>query len=129
MKWLSIIVILAALLLSEGCISTSEVTVKEKNAFPTVTGTNLHGDEKTLPDCLVKENTIMVVAFERWQQELCDAWYAQIEKHMKENETAAYFEIPTISKMNGFMRWFIYMRYERRNYRCRNEAAGYNPSH
>ena len=27
---------------------------------------------------------------------------------MSENRDTAYFEIPTISKMNPFMRWFIY---------------------
>ncbi len=108
MKYLGILLLLTAVLLSESCISTSEVVVNEKNVFPTVSGTNLHGDEKTVPDCLEKQNTIMLVAFERWQQELCDAWYAQIEKHMKENDNTAYFEVPTISKMNGFMRWFIY---------------------
>ena len=108
MKYLSILLILVTVILSESCISTSEVTVKDSNKFPTVMGTNLHGDEKTLPDCLEKENTIMVVAFERWQQELCDAWYEKIEEHMKSGENTAYFEVPTISKMNGFMRWFIY---------------------
>ena len=108
MKYLMITLIAAAVFLSEGCISVSEVSVKDKNTFPTVTGTNLHGDEKTLPDCLEKEYTILIVAFERWQQELCDGWYVHIEKYMKENENTAYFEVPTISKMNGFMRWFIY---------------------
>ena len=108
MKYLVILLISTAVFLSEGCISTSEVSVNEKNIFPTVTGTNLHGDEKTLPECLEKDKTILVVAFQRWQQELCDEWYAEIEKYMGENEDTAYFEVPTIRKMNGFMRWFIY---------------------
>jgi len=109
MKYLLItIAVFVAIASNISCISTSEVAVNDKNTFPTVTGTNLHGDEKTLPDCLVKDKTILVVAYQRWQQDLCDAWYGQIEEFMAANEDTAYFEIPTISKMNGFMRWFIY---------------------
>ena len=108
MKFAFVITLTLSIILSSGCISTSEVQPSENDAFPVVTGTNLHGDEKTLPDCLEKDKTILLVAFERWQQDLCDVWYEQIEKHMKSNENTAYFEVPTISKMNGFMRWFIY---------------------
>ena len=93
---------------SQGCISTSTVEVKQKSIFPTVTGTDLHGEERTLPDYLTKEKTIVVVAFERWQQKLCDEWYVKIEEYLAKNKHAAYFEIPTIAKMNAFTRWFIY---------------------
>ena len=93
---------------STSCISTSTVGVEKKSTFPTVTGTDLHGEERTLPDYLFKERTIVVVAFERWQQKLCDEWYVHIEKYMQANEHTAYFEIPTIAKMNAFTRWFIY---------------------
>ena len=68
----------------------------------------MHGEEKTLPDCLEKDYTILVVAYKRWQQELCDEWYEEIADLMSKNSSVAYFEVPTISKMNGFMRWFIY---------------------
>ncbi|MCM8535011.1 MAG: hypothetical protein NE334_03655 [Lentisphaeraceae bacterium] len=96
------------LILSQSCITTSEVKVTENKVFPTVTGTNLEGDEKTLPNCLAKNRTIVVVAFERDQQKLCDAWYKQIETHLAKDTDSAYFEIPTISKMNPFTRWIIY---------------------
>ena len=90
------------------CIGTSEVSINEENVFPTVTGTNLQGDEKTFPDCLEKDYTIVVVAFEQWQQRLVNEWYEPIEKLKNNNKNVAYFEIPTISKLNTFTRWFIY---------------------
>ena len=90
------------------CISTSEVKVGDENYFPTVSGTNLHGEEKTFPECLVKDKTILVIAFQRWQQSLCDQWYVEIEKYLAQDKNSAYFEVPTISKMNAFTRWFIY---------------------
>ena len=108
MKLWFILIISLLVISNQSCISTSEVKVNEKNTFPTVTGSNLHGDEITFPNGFEKKRTIAVVAFQRWQQELCDAWYEHIEAHMKSNPDTAYFEIPTISKMNGFMRWFIY---------------------
>jgi hypothetical protein len=92
----------------QSCITTSEVTVPHKGTFPTVTGTNLHGEEQTLPACLTKDRTIVVVAFERWQQTLCDGWYKHIGAFQKNNKHVGYYEIPTIAKLNPFVRWFIY---------------------
>ena len=94
--------------LNFSCISTSEVVVENKGFFPTVSGSNLNGEDKTLPAALEKENTIVNVAFKREQQELCDGWYKHISEYMSEHENTAYFEIPTISKLNPFVRWFIY---------------------
>ena len=109
MKYLAILAsIIFAVAMSLGCIGTSTVVVKSKQTFPTVSGTDLHGETRTLPDYLSKPRTIVVVAFQRWQQSLCDEWYEYIEQYNQQNEHAAYFEIPTIAKMNSFSRWFIY---------------------
>jgi hypothetical protein len=92
----------------QSCITTSEVKLTGANTFPTVTGTDLHGEEQTLPACLTKDRTIVVVAFERWQQTLCDGWYKHIGAFQKNNNHVGYYEIPTIAKLNPFVRWFIY---------------------
>ncbi|MCM8541615.1 MAG: hypothetical protein NE328_15205 [Lentisphaeraceae bacterium] len=105
-KVLILIAIYASLNLS--CISTSEVNTEKLNVFPTVTGTDLHGEDRTLPDCLEKDYTIAVVAFKREQQTLCDGWYKHIEGELQNNENLAFFEVPTISEMNPFTRWFIH---------------------
>jgi hypothetical protein len=108
MRIISLILVTVFFIGSQSCITTSEVEITESNTFPTVTGTDLHGDEQTLPACLTKDKTIVVVAFERWQQELCDGWYKHIESFQKTNSHVGYYEIPTISKLNPFVRWFIY---------------------
>lgn len=108
MKYFLILLLVYVAFISEGCISTSEVTAGGQGVFPTVSGSNLNGEDKILPACLEKENTIVTVAFLRKQQELCDGWYEHISKYMAENKNTAYFEIPTISKLNPFTRWFIY---------------------
>ena len=93
---------------STGCISSSTVNADKPGYFPVVTGTDLHGNDQTFPECLTKDKTIMVVAFQRWQQELCDEWYAAISKYLEKDENSAFYEVPTISEMNGFSRWFIH---------------------
>lgn len=108
MRFILPILLITAAVLSESCISTSEVNADKKGVFPTVSGSNLNGEDKTLPDCLVKDRTIVTVAFKREQQTLCDAWYKHIAELKSNNSNVAYFEIPTISKMNPFVRWFIY---------------------
>ena len=101
--------ILLVLFLAQGCcISTSTVVVEKPRYFPIVSGSDLHGEVQTFPECLSKDRTILVVAFQRWQQTLCDGWYAKIEKFIEENQGTAYYEVPTIAEMNAFSRWFIY---------------------
>ena len=107
-KRITIILILLASLFAQGCVTTSNVIVNDATTFPTVTGTDLHGDERTFPDYFSSKRTIVVVAFQRWQQSLCDEWYKHIEEYNQANNHSAFFEIPTISKMNTFTRWFIY---------------------
>ena len=109
MKLVILSFLLAGILsFSPSCISTSEVTIENTVTFPTVSGSDLQGELRTLPNDLTAERTILVVAFQRWQQSLCDEWYTPIAAYLKQNEHAEYFEIPTIAKMNPFTRWFIY---------------------
>lgn len=102
--------ILIFLLLCNSCtVGTSEVELGDKNQFPIVGGLNLHGDEKTFPECLSADQTICVVAYQRWQQQWVDEWYELIEKLVDESEgNLAYYEIPTISKMSAPVRYWIY---------------------
>lgn len=104
------VAILSLFLLSSSCtVGTSEVQVTEKNYFPKVGGLDLQGNEQTFPQSLKKDQTICIVAFERWQQAWVDEWYAKIEKAVdKSPEHLAYYEIPTISKLSAPVRWWIY---------------------
>ena len=89
-------------------VGTSEVSASTTGYFPGVGGLNLLGENKTFPQCLDKEKTIAIVAFERWQQEWVDEWYAVIEQEQKSNSQLAYYEVPTIAKLSAPVRWWIY---------------------
>ena len=70
---------------------------------------DLQGNEQTFPNCLEKDQTICVVAYQRWQQEWVDEWYVEIEKVVNGNpKTLSYYEIPTISKLSAPVRWWIH---------------------
>lgn len=95
--------------LSSCTVGTSEVKTTSKDYFPKVGGLDLQGNDQTFPECLEKDQTICVVAYQRWQQEWVDEWYAEIEKVVSKNsESFAYYEIPTISKLSAPVRWWIY---------------------
>ena len=90
-------------------IPTSELkkyNTIETNVFPQVSGLNLMGETINLPESLVADKTVLIVAFERWQQSLVDPWYAAIST--LESPTIAYYEVPIISKLNPLVRWWIY---------------------
>ncbi|HOQ05739.1 MAG TPA: hypothetical protein PKY88_11055 [Anaerohalosphaeraceae bacterium] len=76
--------------------------------FPTVTGRNLTGQSFTFPDNLRKDYNLIAVAFLRQQQADVDTWIAQMEPLEAQLPSFAFFEVPTIRKMNPFSRWFIY---------------------
>ena len=49
MKKLAVLLIFLGFISTQSCISTSEVNAEKLNVFPTVTGTDLHGEDITLP--------------------------------------------------------------------------------
>ena len=98
----------ALLVLTPSCVGTSEVIPRATNQFPQVGGMNLHGDEKEFPGCLTADKTFVVVAYQRWQQAWVDEWYTNIGPAVEQNSNFGYYEVPTISKLSGPIRWWIY---------------------
>ena len=77
--------------------------------FPKVTGKNLLGDEVSFPDAFKGTGrSLAIIAFEQNQQPLVDTWLPQLEILEKEDDEFVFFELPTIKRMNGIMRWVIY---------------------
>ena len=105
-----VILLIALIFLLSSCsVGTSEVITRESNYFPQVGGMNLHGDELEFPSCLHTERTILVVAYQRWQQSWVDAWYTVIEPEVAESKgQLSYYEVPTISKLSAPIRYWIY---------------------
>ena len=76
--------------------------------FPTVSGKNLTGQTFTFPTDLDKEFNLIAVAFLREQQADVDTWIPKMEILEEQYPQFAFYEVPTIRKMNPVSRWFIY---------------------
>lgn len=79
--------------------------------FPVHTFSNLAKQKKKIPDELAGDYQLMIVAFQRWHQDLVDTWFAsgdQLEKaYINPGKQFRYYEIPTINEMGSIRRAFI----------------------
>lgn len=102
---------LCLLALLGGCISAGSntaVTASPNAAvFPTVTGVNLHGDEVTLPGQLVGNPSLVIVAFEREQQDIINPWLPHFDELETELPNFHYYELPVINERTASERMFI----------------------
>jgi len=77
--------------------------------FPNVEGKNLHGVEVQFPEAFApKAYHVCLIAFVRQQQTDVDTWITRLGPLVAQRDDLEFMELPTISKMNAFMRWFIY---------------------
>jgi hypothetical protein len=72
--------------------------------FPTFAAKDLAGTALTLPKDLPGDRTILLVAFERHQQDDIDTWTQGM--HLLGSKLA-WLELPVIQNPGAFMRWFI----------------------
>lgn len=75
--------------------------------FPTIRGDNLEGRSMSLPDDLEGRARIVIVAFQRWHQNLVDTWVPVARALEHEHPGLSTYEIPTLPRMNPFSRFFI----------------------
>lgn len=75
--------------------------------FPTITASNLSGEKITFPSGLKGETNLVLVAFQRDQQKDVDTWLAELPGIVATHPSLAYYEVPTIDRLNPMVRWFI----------------------
>jgi len=88
-------------------MAAASVTHAETPVFPQVKASNLNKKVLQLPADLQGHPRLVLVAFERQQQQDVDTWLAVMPALQKEHPGLAYYELPTISRLNGMVRWFI----------------------
>jgi hypothetical protein len=79
----------------------------EKAVFPSLTFANLNKQDVQLPQGLKGDVNLVLIAFQREQQNDLDTWLKVLPEVVGKHPDVAYYEIPTIDRMNSFMRWFI----------------------
>jgi hypothetical protein len=66
---------------------------------------NLADETRTFPADFPAEKTLLLIAFEREQQETLDAWAMRM--NLRESGAPAWLELPVIDNPGMFMRWFV----------------------
>ena len=66
-------------------------------SFPTITGKNLEDKKLTIPNELEGEFNFLIIAFQRWHQQLVDTWTPFLKDITEQNQNSKFYELPTIS--------------------------------
>jgi hypothetical protein len=89
-------------------LCTSLVADDAEIRFPSIEGKALTGERFAVPENLTKPHNLLLVAFQRKQQEDVDTWIPRLEKVEDANEDFTFYEFPVLPEMNMMARWFIY---------------------
>jgi hypothetical protein len=96
-----------ALLLAMSHAAESRDEERPPIRFPELKASNLEKREFTLPQDFEGERNLVLIAFEREQQKDLDTWLREMKRFQEIDPGFAYYELPTISRLNAFSRWFI----------------------
>ena len=75
--------------------------------FPTVAGRDLEMRERALPAAFEGKRRLVLVAFQRWQQQEVDTWLGPAAKIAAGDADFRYYEVPTLGRGYSWMRGFI----------------------
>lgn len=81
--------------------------VSSSAKFPELKASNLERSEFHLPQDFAGERNLVLIAFQREQQEQLDTWLKEMKRFQEVDPGFEYYELPTIEKLNSLMRWFI----------------------
>jgi len=77
-----------------------------EGTFPKLTASNLAKQAFSLPGDFAGERNLLLIAFQREQQKNVDTWLGEMHR-FEQWPGFAYYELPTISRLNPIARWFI----------------------
>jgi len=73
--------------------------------FPRIQVKNLSDEIKTLPADFPGERTLLLIAFQREQQDKLDDWSARL--NLRNPDAPAWLELPVIDDPGALLRWFV----------------------
>lgn len=75
--------------------------------FPELKASNLESQEFMLPHDFAGEHNLVLIAFQREQQDQVDTWLKEMKRFQEAHPGFQYYELPTIEKFNAVTRWLI----------------------
>ena len=88
-------------------LAMTAAVVPSRAMFPSLKAANLDKQELQLPAGFSGELNLVLVAFKREQQRDVDTWLKVLPQVQHEHPGLAYYELPTIARLNALARWFI----------------------
>jgi hypothetical protein len=85
----------------------SSISLDKNGYFPNLTGIDLQGNKRQLPETFDKPINIVVVAFKREQQANVNGWIYEVDKIANKHPEVAFYELPLIYKLNPLSRSFV----------------------
>jgi hypothetical protein len=101
------LIALTAVMSRGGLGLASEAIVNGEARFPRLIASNLEKRTFTLPDDFEGSRNLLLVAFQREQQQQVDTWLREMKRFEELDPEFRYYELPTIQSPNRLVRWFI----------------------
>jgi hypothetical protein len=80
---------------------------KETLAFPNVSGSNLEGKSRILPNDFEGDLNIVIIAFKREQTDLIESWLNSLAQMIEKNTKLGFYELPVLSRAYLPFHWWI----------------------
>lgn len=107
MKYLLLIMTTIGLNACIGAGENSTITPRGDFQIPAMTGIDLTGEERPIPQSLEGDLNILIFAFEREQQQNVNTWLPAVKDMEQSYESVRFYEIPLIYEMNALMRGWV----------------------
>ena len=91
----------------EGDSGKMNLTEASPARFPQLRASNLENREFDLPKDFAGERNLLLIAFQREQQQELDTWLREMRRFQEADPGFQYYELPTIERLNALARWFI----------------------
>ena len=106
----NLLVIMSLIALSSCLIGSGEnskiLNLGEKK-FPKLTGIDLNGNKKLLPESFDGKLNIVAIGFEREHQEAINTWIGVADEIIAKNPDIKFYEVPLIYELSTFSRAWV----------------------
>ncbi len=93
------------------CIGSGSVSdvndPQQQNTFPTLRGIDLTGEEQIIPSKLDGDKKLLLIAFQREQQQQIDTWLNVVKDIEAANNNFRYYEVPVIYEGSAPFRFWV----------------------
>jgi len=80
---------------------------KKTLVFPDVSGSNLEGKSRRLPNDFEGDLNVVIIAFRREHTDMIESWLNSLAQMIGKNTKLGFYELPVLSRAYSPFRWWI----------------------